>query len=95
VCDARAWTGETNGSRGRKNRSASGNSVLKGSGGEGAGRVGAAWRWSGRERGRGGAWARCRTSRWRGSGPTAVRAGGVLPRDSGGRRGRRDAGRGG
>jgi hypothetical protein len=40
-----------------------------------------------RERGVGLVWRR------RGSGPAAARAGGALPRDSGERRGRRDAGR--
>jgi hypothetical protein len=75
-----------------------GGSILKGSGGEG-GPKGWAPRGGGvgeRERERGGpsmvwssttVWHRC------GSGPTASRAGGALPRDSGERRGRRDAGR--
>jgi hypothetical protein len=53
VCGARAWTGETNGARGRKIRLTGDDSILKGSGGEGEGGVGAAWRRSGRERERG------------------------------------------
>jgi hypothetical protein len=35
VCGARAWTGETNGARGRKIQPAGGGSVLKERGGEG------------------------------------------------------------
>jgi hypothetical protein len=50
VCDTRAWTDETNGVRGRKIRHAGGGAVLKGSGGEGPGGVGAVWRRGGRER---------------------------------------------
>jgi hypothetical protein len=50
VRSARAWTDEMNGARGRKIRPAGGNSVLKGSSGEGGGWVGAVWRQSGRER---------------------------------------------
>jgi hypothetical protein len=50
VCDARAWMDEMNGVRERKIWPAGGGSVLKGSGGEGGGGVGTAWRQSGIER---------------------------------------------
>jgi hypothetical protein len=52
VCSTRAWTDETNDARGRKIRQVGSGSVLKGSGGEGPGGVGAVWRRGGRERGR-------------------------------------------
>jgi hypothetical protein len=87
---ARAWTDETNSARGEKNlRLAGDGSVLTGSGGEGARRGGhhvEAERK--REREREGPWARRGAARRRVVG--AARAGGALPRDSGGRWGRRD-----
>jgi hypothetical protein len=53
VCGARAWTDKTNGAQGGENFwLTGGGSVLRGVAGRGPGGVGAAWRRSGRERGR-------------------------------------------
>jgi hypothetical protein len=81
----------------RKNlRPAGGGSVLTESGGEGGpegGRRVETERKRERERegALGAAWSSAAACRRRGSGSAAVRAGGALPRDSGGWRGRRDA----
>jgi hypothetical protein len=66
---------------------------FKGSGGEGAWRGGRSVEAEReRERERGGPWAQHGAGRQRcGSGPSVTRASDALPRDNGGRRGRRDA----
>jgi hypothetical protein len=74
----------------KKFRPAGGGSILTGSGGRG--RRGGRRVEAEREREGGLAW-RGAAWHWHGNGPAAARVGGVLPRDRGERRGRRDVGR--